>query len=231
MPAASPSPPEVSPNALHRGTVHRLRPRDRWLFWPAAWGLNLYYRTLRVRIDPAERAALAALEGPRLLVLWHNRSLLFPLLVRDLDPAEIRTLVSASRAAAWQVAYYEQRGIESIRGSTTRGGSIALKECLRALRAGHALTIGPDGPSGPRYDFRPGVSLLARHTGASIVLFGANCPTAYRLPSWDRHLIPTPGQTVELRTRIFPSWKSLGARHDGEATAILRAALLALNDA
>jgi lysophospholipid acyltransferase (LPLAT)-like uncharacterized protein len=216
------------PNALRRGTVHEVG-GWRWLpFWPAAWGLDLYYRTLRPRFDPAERAAFEALTGPRIIVAWHNRSLLFPLLVRDLRPERIHTLISASRLAAWEAAYFAHRKIPAIRGSTTRGGAVAAKAALRALRRGEDVAVSPDGPSGPLYDVQPGVLRIARHSGATLVLLGANCPGARRLRTWDRHLVPWPGQAVDVRLRLLPA-SAVREGDEREACAGLRAALLEIN--
>lgn len=218
-----------APNALRRGPVHEIRGWRWWVFWPGAWALDLYYRSLRIRFRPEEAAALAATTGPRLIVAWHNRSLVFPCLVQSLGRDKIHTLISASRMAAWEVAYYAHRGLPAIRGSSTRGGALAVKNALRILRSGGDLAVGPDGPSGPLYSFQRGVAMIARHTGVPIVLIGAECPKAYRLRSWDRHLMPWPGQVVNARVRIIPHYDALNASNDEEACARLRAALLEIN--
>lgn len=230
MSASTPTDPAEQPNALRRGPVHTIRGWRWLLFWPAALGLDLYYRTVRLRFRPEELAAARALEGPRLVVIWHNRSLLFAHLVRPVVPRGLFALISASKMAAWQVAYFEHRGIPAIRGSSTRGGSIAVKEALRSLRRGQALAISPDGPSGPLYEVKRGTVALARHAHASLLLIAANAPRARRLKTWDRHLMPWPGQSVEVRIRILSGPEAFGEATDEEACAQLRAALLEIND-
>ena len=131
--------------------------------------------------------------------------------------------------AAWEVAYYAHRGLPAIRGSTTRGGSIAVKRALRVLRSGDDLALAPDGPSGPLYSFQRGVAMIARHTGLPIVLLGAECPRAHRMRTWDRHFMPWPGQAIEARIRVIPNYQALAARDDHETGEQLRTALLEIN--
>lgn len=208
------------------GTVHELRGWRWGAFWPAALGLDLYYRTLRVRYRSADLETLRGLPGPCLFVLWHNHSLIFPRLVRPLDRGRIHTLISASKMAAWEVAYYRHQGIPVIRGSSTRGGAVAVKQALRHLRAGDHVALSPDGPSGPLHTVQRGVAMIARHSGARLVLLGAHAPGARRLDTWDRHLVPWPGQRIEVRAHVFHSFSELGARDDLDACVKIRRALL-----
>src|SRR5438093_1235620 len=57
----------------------------------------------------------------------------------------------------------EHLGIDTVRGSTTRGGMQAIRELLQISRRTH-LVITPDGPKGPRRTVQPGVIFLAAQT-------------------------------------------------------------------
>lgn len=229
-PTSSSSPP-TTPNAFTRGTIHRLSGWRWLLFWPAALGLNLYYRTLRFSMPEAEKAALAACSGPRIFVTWHNRSLLVPMLLSPVDRNRVVALISASKAAAWEVAYFEHWGIQAIRGSTTRRGIQAVREMLATLKAGNDLILGPDGPNGPLYSFQKGALLVARKSDAPIVLITANAPHAKRLKTWDRHLVPYPFSRVELRAQVLPPYSQFNFADETTAAAKLRSLALELSDA
>lgn len=82
-------------------------------------------------------------------------------------------------------------GYVTYRGSTTRGGTRALLEMCRVpLEVPLGLTI--DGPKGPAGTVHPGIVLLAQRTQRAIVPLGFAARPAWRLRSWDGHLIPWP---------------------------------------
>src|SRR5262249_15189097 len=83
-------------------------------------------------------------------------------------------------------------GLEVVRGSSTRGGTEALRALTAAVRAGEDVAVVPDGPRGPSEHVQPGVVVLAGLTGAPVVPFGFAARPARRLHSWDRFMIPLP---------------------------------------
>lgn len=222
---------QSSPNALRRGEVHELRGWQ-WLgYHPAAMALDLYLATLRVHWIDGARERLLETDRPRLIVAWHNRSLVFPRVVRLLGAERIAVMISASRAAAWESAYYRRRGLVPQRGSTTRGGALALKAAIQWLRAGGDVALSPDGPSGPLYSVRGGAAALARREGVDVLALGIDQPRAHRLDSWDRHLVPWPGQTLEVRVQGLSATQLQAAPDEAAASALVREALLAVNHA
>jgi lysophospholipid acyltransferase (LPLAT)-like uncharacterized protein len=88
--------------------------------------------------------------------------------------------------------WLEHNGYVVVRGSTTRGGSEALRRMVYHMRAGRNGALTVDGPKGPVGVVQPGVVRLARLTGAWIlpVSFSSSLPLFLR--SWDRHLVPKP---------------------------------------
>ena len=77
-------------------------------------------------------------------------------------------------------------------GSSSRGGTDALRELTRAVRAGREVVVVPDGPRGPREVLKPGVIVLARLSGAPIVPMAVGASREWRLRSWDEFRIPLP---------------------------------------
>lgn len=90
-------------------------------------------------------------------------------------------------------------GWTTVRGSSSRGGSEALKGMIEHLGkhrlSGHII----DGPRGPFGIVKPGVIKLAHATGSMIVPFYIRSNRAWYAKSWDKFLLPKPFSKVVLR--------------------------------
>src|SRR5439155_10080531 len=93
------------------------------------------------------------------------------------------------RIIADAVTYF---GVESIAGSTRRGGSSALRLMLKQLAAGDCVGITPDGPRGPAMRATSGIVNVARLAGAPIVPVVFATSRRRVLNSWDRFHLPKP---------------------------------------
>lgn len=78
------------------------------------------------------------------------------------------------------------------RGSSSRGGSAALRGLLRHLEKGTTTAVLVDGPRGPARVAKTGVIVLARLADVPIQPVAFSARPAIRLKSWDRSLIPLP---------------------------------------
>lgn len=134
--------------------------------------------------------------GPVILTVWHHE--LFPasyflwrrLVRRGVD---LTVLVSRSRDGELGSRLGEMLGARVVRGSSSRGGSTALRRLHRLLDGrGEAVLIIPDGPRGPSRRFQTGAVQLSRLTGAPVVPLGFGVSRAWRLGSWDRMVVPKP---------------------------------------
>lgn len=96
---------------------------------------------------------------------WHGRMLMLPF-IKPEGPVTI--MVSRHRDGELIARVLRQFGIDSSRGSTTRGGISALKEIIRLARQGRSIGFTPDGPRGPRYIAQMGVIQAAMATGLPI---------------------------------------------------------------
>ncbi|MGE0258320.1 MAG: lysophospholipid acyltransferase family protein [Alphaproteobacteria bacterium] len=127
--------------------------------------------------------------------------------------APMHMLISAHRDGqiiAEAIAYF---GVQSISGSTRRGGSAALRRMLKRLDAGECVGITPDGPRGPAMTVSSGIVNLARLASAPIVPIV--CATSRRkvLNSWDRFHLALPfgrgvflwGEPVEIASDLDPA--------------------------
>jgi lysophospholipid acyltransferase (LPLAT)-like uncharacterized protein len=131
---------------------------------------------------------------PFILVAWHNRNILAPFAYLAHRPAGrvFRPLASASRDGTLAATAMHYLGAECIRGSSSRGGSAALREMLRAAKQGCDLGITPDGPRGPVHVVQPGVVAAARMTGLPIIPMSYQARRRKTLNSWDRMIVPAP---------------------------------------
>ena len=219
----SPSGDERDPFNTRRPEIHELRGWRRAALIPATAGMRLYYRSLRLHPDSATREILRNSQPPRLIVVWHNRSLVAPEVFRRLlEPERIACLISPSRMAAWEADFFRSLRLRVVRGSTTRRSIPALREMMRELRAGHDVGISPDGPSGPLYSVQPGAIALARKMQVPLLLIAMNARRARRLRTWDRHLVPWPFAKVEVAMREIGTTDPLFSMPEEAARGRLR---------
>jgi lysophospholipid acyltransferase (LPLAT)-like uncharacterized protein len=132
---------------------------------------------------------------PFIFLLWHEA--LLPLLWRH-RRQQIAILVSEAREGQYLADYAQRIGYHLVPGSSTRGGARALLAAIRALGDGSTVAITPDGPRGPRRDIKPGVVHAAQRAGVMILPLHAVAPSAWRLRSWDRLVVPKPFAGIEV---------------------------------
>ncbi len=128
-----------------------------------------------------------------IIAFWHQRLLMMPFLPHR---GRVGMLISQHRDGEFIARAVRLFGIDSIRGSTTRGGLSALRGMIRFFREGANLAITPDGPQGPRHVVQIGAVELARQTGAPIlpVTYAASRKKVFS--SWDGFIFPYPFSKV-----------------------------------
>ena len=162
----------------------------------AAWVIRALAASVRIRRhgDAAQRRRETA--GERMiLAFWHRHLLLMPYGYRG---RRISVLVSRHRDGELIARTVARLGIDSSRGSTTRGGVGGLRALLRKSRAGYDLAFTPDGPRGPAGKVQPGVIQAAAATGFPIQPIAIAASRCRRLASWDRFVVPLPLATVHF---------------------------------
>jgi lysophospholipid acyltransferase (LPLAT)-like uncharacterized protein len=133
--------------------------------------------------------------GPTVFAFWHRSLLIAAYRFRNLD---IAILISRSFDGELIARTVELLGFKAIRGSSSRGGSIALRQMAEAYRAGHRCALTADGPKGPMMIAKPGTAQLAQLVGAPVGAFYLLPDRAWELKSWDRFLIPKPFARVRI---------------------------------
>ena len=198
----------------------------RLVLWPLGLLLRAWGGSLRFELADDARRELARRDGPVTFLLWHNRLFLTAEIFRRYrrDRA-VYGLVSASRDGAWLDAVFGLAGLRTVRGSSSRGGREAAKALVQVLQAGHDVGITPDGPRGPKYEFKAGGLVVARRARTPVLLIGGRFAAAWRLPSWDRFYLPVPFSRVRIECERVP----VAEFEQAEAATRLGARLLQLN--
>jgi lysophospholipid acyltransferase (LPLAT)-like uncharacterized protein len=132
---------------------------------------------------------------PVIFVFWHGQ--LLPL-VHYHRHEGIVVLVSEHDDGEYITRVIERNGFGTVRGSSTRGGTKGLKGLVRAAREGRDLALTPDGPQGPRGEFKPGALAAAQITGLPVIPISVRSSGGWELKSWDAFLVPRPFSRITL---------------------------------
>lgn len=136
------------------------------------------------QVDPVD----PGYAGAKIYVFWHE-NILMPLFLRG--HSNISMLLSRHADANILDRVARMMGFGTVRGSTFRGGSAALRELAERAAVGN-LTITPDGPRGPRRRLAPGCVFLASTLGIPVVAMGLGYDRPWRMGTWDSFAVPRP---------------------------------------
>lgn len=169
----------------------------RLLAAPVYWLYRLWCRSIQYTEINRKAIEDTADQGRSVvLCLWHDE--LFPLiyLKRQL---RIIALVSQSGDGELLAGVLERMGLETARGSSTRGGVKALLAAARRMRQeGLCACVTVDGPRGPRHEVKEGAVFLAAQTGAPVVPIRLFMTRRKLFQSWDRFQLPLPFSRVAM---------------------------------
>ncbi len=172
------------------------RGRQILVYW-ATHILRIWFATCRITVIGREiEHRYARVEDKVVVGTWHRGALFLVWYYRRLRPM---IMFSRSRDGDLIAGYAENLGARAARGSSSRGGTTALRTMLRHLHAPgprKAATV-LDGPRGPRFRVQPGMLQLARNAGVPFLPVAMSAAPAITLArTWDRTLIPLPFSRV-----------------------------------
>jgi lysophospholipid acyltransferase (LPLAT)-like uncharacterized protein len=180
-------------------------PNKQQLLAALAAGLaRLIFSTIRLRVDDRSKFLSDPPNGPRILVFWHNRIPAIAIGFLRRYPARhpsrkgVFVLTSPSKDGDILAGVMANLGMGSVRGSSSRRGSTAIRELASLLESGVDLAITPDGPRGPKYSLGAGAVFLAQKTGVPIMALHARYQRAIRLKTWDSFAIPLPFSRIDI---------------------------------
>jgi len=164
---------------------------------------GLVWRTARYQVFGREHVRQVHAAGrPLIIAAWHGMTMMltgyiaaeedasqYVLIVPD-DPRGAALSVWARRMAATPFAI-----------SMDADSMVAARRLLaliRHMKQGRSLYLNPDGPDGPSHEPKRGVVFIARKAGALIVPAGAFTATGFRIPRWDRYVVPFPFSRITV---------------------------------
>jgi lysophospholipid acyltransferase (LPLAT)-like uncharacterized protein len=116
----------------------------------------------------------------------------------------------------WTRKVIEWLGFGTAQGSSSRGGLRGLNVMAERIREGLDCAFTIDGPRGPRYVAKVGPVLLARMTGAPIMVFHVGADRGKTIErTWDHFLLPS----LFART-ILIGGEPLYVPHDADGDTI-----------
>jgi lysophospholipid acyltransferase (LPLAT)-like uncharacterized protein len=202
----------------------------RWLIAFGVRLLRVWERTLRYEVDDRAGILGKPVSENYIGALWHNRLLIFPLVLRRFFPDRHgAALISASRDGDLLADAIRRFGYDVVRGSSSRLGASAILQLTEMLASGRDVVITPDGPRGPAYELGPGIVFLAGKSGAPVLPMNLEYSRCWRLRSWDRFIIPQPFSKVHVLISQPHHIKSIGTSDEFEAERLaLQNAMMAL---
>jgi lysophospholipid acyltransferase (LPLAT)-like uncharacterized protein len=132
---------------------------------------------------------------PAVYAFWHRCLLACAWRFRNHG---VTILISRSFDGELIARTVERLGFIAIRGSSSRDGSVGLRNLQRAYLAGNYCAITADGPRGPSMIAKPGVTQLAKLVDSTVGAFYVHPDKSWQLRSWDRLLIPKPFSRVTV---------------------------------
>jgi lysophospholipid acyltransferase (LPLAT)-like uncharacterized protein len=171
---------------------------------PIALGIvRLLWWTCRVQPAIGDARFDATIRAAQVLIpcYWHQH-LLFcvPYLLgkRSLG-LKVGFLISPSVDGEGPAMLARRLGAEVIRGSASYTGARALRDFYVAIVKGAVSPlITPDGPHGPRFEFKSGALMLSQLSGKPVVPLAYAASRAWVLGTWDRFVIPWPFARIRI---------------------------------
>lgn len=181
----------------------------------------LVYRTCRFTFHGLNQLkAYQDLEVTLIVTSWHGMTMMVAgFLNKMMDITKFSVIMPDDYRGGVLAIFAHHLGVEPIKvnlsGDSTFGLGRKLVSLVKKMREGKSFMIHPDGPAGPAYKVKPGLSFIAQKTGAAILPLGCYCRNAYHVNRWDRYTLPLPFSRVHIQLgslmKISQDLKDLGA--------------------
>ena len=121
------------------------------------------------------------------LAFWHG-TMLLPWYLHG--SKNFAALTSKSKDGDLLAKILKKWKYKVIRGSSSTGGDVALGIMVDYAKNRYSVAITPDGPRGPRHNFKAGAVVTAKKTGIPLILAGVGFKRKKFLSNWDKFEIP-----------------------------------------
>ena len=134
-----------------------------------------------------------------IFVAWHGDLASCPInYFQNRANGTVKTMISQSKDGEIISKIYSLFGVESIRGSSSKGGTKALISTIKEIKSGNDVALTPDGPRGPRHSVADGVIAIAQKSAARIVVLNSKPTKYWQFKSWDKFILPKPFGRVDF---------------------------------
>jgi len=158
--------------------------------------IYLFNQTYRLEIvDLREKADKVNFDIPGLYCVWHRHIWVSSYVFRRRGYI---TLASRSEDGEYISRVLDKLKYKVVRGSSSRGGTSALRKLYRSLNKNKKVIVTPDGPRGPLREVKPGVIYLQSKTGVQVYPIGLAAKRKKTFASWDKFILPYPFTRVVL---------------------------------
>jgi lysophospholipid acyltransferase (LPLAT)-like uncharacterized protein len=112
----------------------------------------------------------------------------------------ITILISQSKDGQILASASEFLGYLTVRGSSHRGGVAGLLAGMRKVQEGYSMTIAVDGPKGPIYKVKEGITAVSEKSKRPIVpVRGYPKKKIVFKKSWNKATLPLPFTRIDLK--------------------------------
>lgn len=163
--------------------------------------LYLVYRILqttwRIRVHESTDVQTMVRDKESFVIAhWHGDELG---ILHLLKPYHVACIISTSKDGDIMNKAVQLLGGETVRGSSTRGGSQALRGIIRLKKRGRRHSVAVDGPKGPIYEVKPGVLQISKMTQLPIVPISFEASKVHVFKkSWNQSRLPLPFAKVTI---------------------------------
>ena len=127
---------------------------------------------------------------PLIGAFWHGRMAMMCYSWKSKQ--DFYLMISAHRDGRLISKLIDNLGFKTITGSSSRGGSEAMRSAITTIKNKSSVGITPDGPRGPCYKAHDGIISIARLAQVDIIPATFSCTKRKIAKSWDKLIFPLP---------------------------------------
>jgi lysophospholipid acyltransferase (LPLAT)-like uncharacterized protein len=140
---------------------------------------------------------------PIIFAAWHGMTMMLVGLFRTrLNLSDNVLILPDDWRGTTLIIFAEKLGAHpfpmNLEGGEPMATARRIAQLLKQVKAGKHCYITPDGPFGPAYTMKPGLTYIAQKAGALILPIGAYARQGYHLPRWDRYIVPYPFSRISV---------------------------------
>jgi len=129
------------------------------------------------------------------LAFWHGTMVIPWFAHRNY---KLLAIISKSKDGDLLAKILRKWNYKVVRGSSSKGGNVALQIMIDHAKHECPVAITPDGPRGPNFKMKAGAVITAKKSEVPLVLVGVGYKSKRKLHSWDNFEVPFLFSKVQL---------------------------------